>query len=114
MAITFVDRTFGGVVKPAVVLRGTAGTEEILLQENLQEVDISFLKLADKSVGASLYIKLQATTLPNGRNALTFFAPRIKKTVDEIAAASRRVVAKDPVTAILDLQTAISELEESA
>lgn len=113
MAITFVNRVFAGVTKSAVVLRGTAGTEEILLREHLQTVDETFLNQASLSSGSTLYVKMQATTLPNGLNAAEFFQPRIINTVVEQAAAERRKVSVDQVAAITDLEARVTVLESA-
>lgn len=114
MAITFVNRTIGGVVKEALVVRGTAGTEEVILKETLIPKDEQFLAEVDATAGASLDAKLQACVLSNGIKATVVFNSRIKFTDDLIAQAAKNVIASDVVGAVVDLDERVAVLEAAA
>lgn len=111
MAISFVQRTIGGVAKDALVVTGTAETEQVILKEGLMTVDLEFLALVDLSAGADLAAKLAATTLPNGRNAADIFASRIALTVDLDTKATRVKLGDDVVAAIEALDARVAALE---
>lgn len=114
MAITYVDRSIGGVDKEAIVVRGTAETEEIILKETLIPKDLAFLDEVDATAGANFNAKLQACVLSNGIKATVVFNSRIKFTVDLQAKAAKNVVAGDVVGAIAALDARVVVLEEAA
>lgn len=111
MAISYVQRTFGGVAKDVLVVRGTAGTEEILVKESLFGPDFKFLDEVDATAGADFDAKLQACVLSTGVKATLVFDSRIKFTVDLQAKAAKNVVEADVVAAVQALQTDVTDLD---
>ena len=114
MAITYVDRMIGGVEKEAIVVRGTAGTEEIILKETLIPKDIAFLDEVDATAGANFNAKLQACVLSNGVKATVVFNSRIKFTTELQAKGAKNAVAADVVGAIQALDARVEALEAAA
>ena len=107
MAIVFVNRTIGGKVKEAVVVQGTAGTEEVILRESLMSVDEKFLTAVSNTVvegepTPTLFEQLEVAVI-NDRPALDLFASRIKLTTELESKAIRRAVEADVVSAVLAL-----------
>lgn len=111
MAITYVNRTIGGVDKSAIVVRGTDRLEEIILAETLIPKDIAFLDEVDATAGADFDAKLQACILSNGIKATVVFNSRIKYTTELQDKAAKNIVAADVVGAVVDLDARVVALE---
>lgn len=83
MALTYVSRTFTTVTPNVTVdmlsIVGTGSTEELMLKDTLQAIDVTYLTLVDSTgTGSTLKAKMQAFTLPNGQNAWDQYSDQIR------------------------------------
>lgn len=118
MAVTFTPRTIGGISKNAFEVAAAAGEvgDLIILEEDLMQVDKTFLNIVDSTtidgVPSPTFVqKLAATTLPNGRKADVFFASRIFDENILAARYAKQLVKADVVAAVQDIAADVAAIE---
>ena len=118
MAIVFNEYTIGGKVKEGVVVRESDDTAEVILRESLMPVDEAFLNtVSDIEIDGvevpALYQQLEVAVI-NGRPALDLFASRIKLLSDLTTKGTRKAIASDVVSAVVELRADVDDLIAAA
>lgn len=111
MAVTYVQRTIGGVAKDAIVVTGTGATEEIILKEALFAEDLPVMDAIDAETGADFRAKMAVHTTKSGIKADVLYANLVHLTDVLIAKASKNALTKDIPATLVDFENRITTLE---